>query len=76
MKQAEVGLNITQSHLLAHRKSYVDIICAIHVKSWPKAKLDQFEVGSNIAQIACFSQIGSHMWSLYVPIQPIHVKSC
>ena len=37
---------------LVHTKSYVVIICAVpvHVKSWPKVKLGQVEVDSNIAK--------------------------
>ena len=56
------------------RNSYVVIILPIYVKSWPKEKLGQVEVGSNIAQNHLFNQyevICGH----YVPIQPIHVKS-
>ena len=44
MYQAEVSSNI------AHRKSYVVIICANSVKSLPKEKFCQVKVGSNIVQ--------------------------
>ena len=40
----------------------------MHMKSWPKVKLGQVQVGSNIAQ----NPIGSHIWSLFAPI---HMKS-
>ena len=36
---------------LAHRKSYVVIICANSVKSLPKEKLGQVKVGSNIKHV-------------------------
>ena len=39
-----------------NRKSYVVIIYANHVKSWPKAKLGQVEVRSNIVQNHLFSR--------------------
>ena len=45
--QNQTLLRITH---LAHRKSYLVIICPIHMKSWPKVKLGQVQVGSNIAQ--------------------------
>ena len=44
----------------------------IHVKSWPKAKLAQVEVGSNIAQNRLFSRV---ICGQYMIIVPIYVKS-
>ena len=46
---------------------------SINVKSWPKVKMYQVEVSSNIAQNGLFSPYkvicgNYHLWSLYVPI--------
>ena len=68
LKSVQTWLRIA---CLADRKSYVVIYVPSHVKSWPKAKLGQVEVGSNIAQNHLLG-IGSHMWSLYMPM---HVQS-
>ena len=40
------------------------------MKSWPKVKLGQVQVGSNIAQnhsSSTYCHIGSHIWSLFAP---------
>ena len=42
------------------------------MKSWPKVKLGQVQVGSSIAQESLILPIGSHIWSL---LAPIHMKS-
>ena len=42
------------------------------MKSWPKVKLGQVQVGSNIAQNPSSKPIGSHIWSLFAPI---HMKN-
>ena len=36
--------------------------------SWPKSKLGEVGVGSNIAQNHSSSPIGGHIWSLLAPI--------
>ena len=47
LKSVQILLKITG---LAHRKSYVVIICANAVKSLPKEKFCQVKVGVSIAQ--------------------------
>ena len=42
------------------------------MKSWPKPKLGQVQIGSNIAQNHSSSPYESHIWSLFAPI---HMKS-
>ena len=53
---------------LAHRKSYMIIISPFHMKSWPKVKLGQVEVGSNIAQ--------NHSSSPYEVISGHYLPQC
>ena len=59
-KQNWVKLKSVQALLkiacLAHKKSYVVIVCAKSVKSWPKENLGHVKVGSNIAQNRLFGR--------------------
>ena len=58
---------------LAHKKSYVGIICTNYVKCLPKDKFCQIKVGLNIAQnrlcsryeIICGHYLCQFMWKVY-----------
>ena len=44
------------------------LFASIQMKNWPKSKLGQVGVGSNIAQNHSCSPLESHIWPLFVPI--------
>ena len=64
LKSVQILLKITG---LAHRKSYVVIICAILSKVYQKRNFVKLKSVRTLLRIAC-----SHMLSLFVPV---HVKS-
>ena len=63
MYQAEDGSSIAQIACLAHRKSYVDIICANSVKSWPKLKRNwvKLKLVRILHRIACLANRKSYV---------------